>query len=116
MATENIPAPRAIPEPRQAASRFTWLAGWRDPWWKPAIGIPLYALAASLFIGALLTGTGSVVLQSLELLALALIAADARGCRRHVPVLSSNDKAVAAGGWAILLLALLALAIALPEI
>jgi hypothetical protein len=45
---------------------------------------------------------------------LALIAADAWGVRQRIPVLRSPDRAVAAGGWALLILAAAALALALP--
>lgn len=118
MATETIPRTAALSDrPKLTLSqRFAWLAGWRDPWWKPTLGIPLYALSLGLFIGGLLAGAESVLLQSLELTIIAVIAADVRDCRRYIPVLNSDDRAVAAGGWAILLLFAAALAVALPRV
>jgi hypothetical protein len=53
-------------------------------------------------------------IQGLELAGLALIAADAWGLRQRIPVLRSPDRALAAGGWALLILAAAALALALP--
>jgi len=42
------------------------------------------------------------------------VAADAWGVRQRIPVLSSSDKAVAAGGWALLILGAITLALSLP--
>ena len=90
--------------------------GWNQPWWKPALGIPLYLLAGALMLGGLLEGISVAVIQGLELLSLALVADDAGGVRRRIPVLNSPDKALAAGGWVVLLLAAGGLAVALPEL
>jgi len=121
MATDSLPAlsdpalltaPAAVAEP----AKPSWLDGWNEPWWKPAIGIPLYALAAGLLLGGLVGGSQASLLHALELLAIGLLAADARGWRQRIPVLNSTDRAVAAGGWAILLLAAVALAVLLPAV
>ena len=68
----------------------------------------------ALLLGGLLEGLLVTVFQGLELLALALIAADAWCVRQRIPVLNSSDKAVAAGGWVILLLIAIGLAVAIP--
>jgi hypothetical protein len=52
--------------------------------------------------------------QGLELLGLGLIAADAWCVRQRIPALNSPDKAIAAGGWALLVLGAVSLALALP--
>lgn len=65
-------------------------------------------------LAGLSAGLAITAFQGLELLALALLAADAWGIRQRVPVLNSADRAVAAGGWALLLLGAIALALALP--
>lgn len=67
-----------------------------------------------LLIAGLVGGALVAAFQGLELLGLALIAADAWGARQRIPVLSSADKAVAAGGWTLLILAATGLALALP--
>ena len=90
--------------------------GWNEPWWKPALGIPLYVLAGGLVLGGLLEGLLVTVFQGLELLGLGLLAADAWGVRQRIPVLNSGDKAVAAGGWVIVLLIAVGLALAIPEL
>ncbi len=66
--------------------------------------------------GGLAIGRSSVIVQGLELLALALLAADAKGLRQRIPLLSSPDKALAAGGWVLLVAAAVALDLALPEL
>ncbi len=39
--------------------------GWNQPWWKPALGIPLYLLAGALMLGGLLEGISVAVIQGL---------------------------------------------------
>ena len=71
-------------------------------------------LAALLILAGLADGQAVTSFQGLELLGLALLAADAWCVRQRTPVLNSKDKAVAAGGWAVLIVAALSLALALP--
>src|SRR5205814_10114530 len=88
--------------------------GWNKPWWNPAIGLPLYVFAGLLLVAGLFEGTLTTCFRALELLGLGLLAADAWCVRQHIPVLSSPDKAVAAGGWVLLVLAAIGLALTLP--
>jgi hypothetical protein len=67
-------------------------------------------------LAGLSAGVQITIVQGLELLALALLAADAWGMREKAPILGSTDRAVAAGGWALLLLAAISLALALPAL
>lgn len=79
------------------------------------MGVPLYVVAGLLLIAGLFEGPLVVAFQGVELLALGLLAADAWGIRQRVPLLNSEDKAQAAGGWVLLVGVSLALALLLPE-
>ncbi|HVA24097.1 MAG TPA: hypothetical protein VMW62_06850 [Chloroflexota bacterium] len=68
-------------------------------------------LSGLLLVAGLVAGVQATIVQGLELLGLALVAADAWGVRRCIPVLRSPDKAVAAGGWALLILGAIVLAL-----
>ena len=87
---------------------------WRDPWWKPAVGIPLYLLAGALVIGGLAAGITSAAFQGLEVALLGTLAADAWGIRQKTPLLRSSSKRTAALGWALTLLVAIALALLIP--
>jgi hypothetical protein len=71
-------------------------------------------VASLLILAGLADGQAVTSFQGLELLGLAILAADAWGVRQRTPVLNSKDKAVAAGGWSLLILAAVGLALALP--
>jgi hypothetical protein len=74
----------------------------------------LYLVAGVMFVAGLFEGALTTAFQALELLGIGLLAADAWGARHRVPVLNSPDKALAAGGWVLLIIAAVALALLLP--
>ncbi|HEU0169359.1 MAG TPA: hypothetical protein VFS62_16390 [Chloroflexota bacterium] len=88
--------------------------GWRDPWWKPAIGIPVCALAGALIIGGLAAGAASAVFQGLEVALLGMLVADAWGLRQKTPLLRSSRRRRAALGWALTLLVAVVVALLIP--
>ncbi|MBV9119909.1 MAG: hypothetical protein JOZ39_04315 [Chloroflexi bacterium] len=116
MAIEQPPARRQAPEVSETATadqqpvspEIAVLAvsepqtpAWRQPWWKPAVGLPLYALGGALLLGGLMGGIDSAILQGLMVLGIGLLVADAWGCRQQVPLLRSASKRRAALGWAV---------------
>ena len=88
--------------------------GWPGRWWKQTPGVAAYALAGLLLLAGLSAGILSTTVQGLELLLLALLAADAWGLRRRTPLLGSTRKPRAVVGWVLLVLAAVTLALSLP--
>jgi hypothetical protein len=103
---------RAVGDRRSGLDR--WLPADEAPWWRRAIGLPFYVLAAALVIGGLVAGIAGAVLQGLEVGVIGLLAADVRGLRRHTPLLRAESKRRAAIGWALVLASALALAVLIP--
>jgi hypothetical protein len=114
MITDGLPRAALASAAAIDSGREVQKSAGRQPWWKPAIGIPLYVLAGALVVGGLAAGISSAVGQGLEVALLAMLAADAWGVRQKTPLLLSSNKRRAALGWALTLLVALALALLIP--
>jgi len=67
--------------------------------WKQILAIVGYGLLGFWLFAALVTLNGTYLVFALEVLGLSWLAFNAWGLRTTLPVVSSSDKRIAAGGW-----------------